>query len=407
MTSGQTDIVIVGGGIAGLSLAALLGQIGLNITLVEPHAPPPMEQIKPTGRTVALMNTSLNILKSTQVLERIGPFTNPMERMRIIDDSMQGAKPIHVEFEAEETGKPYFGLNIPNGILRAALFERVQALESVRIISASLVNYEAHETEIIAHFDDGTKIPAKLIIGADGRQSVVRTLAGIDARIQAYDQSAVTCLIAHSRSHENTSTEFHRPAGPLAFVPLPGNRSSVVWVEKTDRAEEIMRLKKSEFIQALAEQGGEILGEITLEAGPECWPLSSVQAKSLRGPRVVILAEAAHVMSPVTAQGLNLSLRDIAALSELIADAARLGLDIGASGILKNFEKRRSFDIATRVFGVDGMNRAVSTDRRVLKKLRRAGLKTVGFCSPLKTLAVEIGLAPQIDQGRLSRGESL
>lgn len=405
--SGQTDILIVGGGIAGLGLAILLGQAGLRVTLSEPHAPPPLEQVSPTGRTVALMNTSLNILKSTQVLESVRAFSNPMERMRIIDDSAAGAKAVRVEFPASEIGQPYFGLNIPNSILRAALFDRARTVKNIRVIAAGLSGYEIGRHEISARFEDGSEVTAKLIVGADGRDSAVRKLAGIEASLHPYAQSAITCLISHSRSHENTSTEFHRSSGPLALVPLPGQRSSVVWVESSSRADEIMRLKKQDFVQALQERTAGVLGEIELESGPESWPLVSLSAESLISPRTVLIAEASHVMSPVTAQGLNLSLRDVAALAELVVDAARLGLDIGSPALLRSFEKRRRLDIKTRVFGVDSMNRMVGTEVQALKNLRRAGLRTVGMCSPLKMLAMQIGLAPQIDQGRLARGEAL
>lgn len=405
--SGQTDILIVGGGIAGLALAVLLGRAGLRVTLAEPHAPPPLNQVRPAGRTIALMNASLNILQSTQVMDRVLPFSCPMERMRIVDDSAPGEKTVRVEFSAAEIGQSRFGLNIPNAVLRAALFEQAEEEGNIRIIGAGLSGCEAGAHEALARFDDGSEIRAPLVVGADGRDSAVRKLAGIEADMHPYGQSAITCLISHGLDHENTSTEFHRPSGPLALVPLPGRRSSVVWVERTERADEIMRLKKEEFTQALQERASGVLGEIELEAGPECWPLASMSARALATRRTVLIAEASHVMSPVTAQGLNLSLRDVAALAELVVDAARLGLDIGSGRLLEDFEKRRRLDIKTRVLGVDGMNRAVSTDNPALKNFRRRGLKAIGLCPPARVLAMRMGLAPRIDHGRLARGETL
>ena len=229
----------------------------------------------------------------------------------------------------------------------------------------------------------------------------------LEQSLKKYDQSAITCLINHSRSHSNTSTEFHRENGPMALVPLPGNQSSVVWVEKTETAQDLIKLKKQDFEQTLQDKTQDILGGITLEVGPECWPLCSIQAESLTASRVALIAEAAHVMSPITAQGLNLSLRDVAALAESIVDAARLGLDIGSQSVLRTYEKRRRIDIETRVFGVDTMNHVVSTDILGLKRLRRAGLKSLDTLYPLKTLAMQVGLAPRIDQSRLAKGDSL
>ena len=246
-----------------------------------------------------------------------------------------------------------------------------------------------------------------MLVGVDGKKSKVRQIAGIECNIKDYDQSAITCIVAHSRSHNDTATEFHRPAGPLAFVPLPGNRSSVVWIEPKERAEQIIRLRKNECTTALQDAGNSILGALELQSTPEAWPITSLKADQLTAPRAAIAAEAAHVMSPVTAQGLNLSLRDIAALAETIVDAARAGLDIGSETVLNKYERRRIPDIRTRVFGVDSMNTIIKTEFGFIRGLRRSGLKTVSSVPPLKKFAMRHGLAPDIDAGRLMKGEAL
>jgi 2-octaprenyl-6-methoxyphenol hydroxylase len=407
MITKQTDIVIIGGGVAGLTLAALLGGAGLDVALVDPAPPTPMKKTEASGRTVALMNSSLNILKATGVWEAAAPFSHAMKQMRIIDDSDAAREMIEIEFPASDIGLEQFGCNIPNKFLRAALFEHVQKLKSVAFIKDGFKSFQTGESSTAVILASGQEIKAKLLVGADGRNSAVREAAGIDTAVKKYDQSAITCLINHSRSHNDTSTEFHRAGGPMALVPLPGNRSSVVWVEKTEKAEVLLKLKKQEFTEALQAKTNGVLGGITLETGPECWPLCSVKAKAITSARLALIAEAAHVLSPITAQGLNLSLRDVAALAESIIDNARLGLDIGSGSVLKAYEKRRHLDIETRVLGVDAMNRIVSTESPGLKRLRRAGLKSLDTLSPLKTLAMQIGLAPQIDQSRLARGEAL
>ena len=407
MTVKQTDIVIIGGGVAGLTLAVLLGQAGLDVVVVDPHKPESMKQTPITGRTVALMDSSLNILKNTGIWDEIGPLSNRMQMMRIIDDSDTGKEAIEIEFPASDIGMDYFSFNIPVGHLRAALFERLQKLKNVTFVESTFADYSLDDGGIHVRFENKKSIQAKLLVGADGRNSAVREFSGIKTDTKKYDQSAITCVINHSRSHNDTSTEFHRPAGPMALVPMPGNQSSVVWVEKTEDAQELIKLKKQEFEQTLQERTNNILGGITLEIGPECWPLCSIKAKAITAARVALIAEAAHVMSPITAQGLNLSLRDVAALAESIVDHARLGVDIGSAAVLGAYEKRRRIDIETRVFGVDTMNKIVSTDALGLKRLRRTGLKSLDTVLPLKTMAMQIGLAPQIDESRLAKGEKL
>jgi 2-octaprenyl-6-methoxyphenol hydroxylase len=404
----NTDIVVIGGGIAGLALAVLLGRAGIGVHLVDPKGPEPLKDVKPAGRTVALMQSSLNIIKATGAWNAIAEHGGALKTMRIIDDSRTNEDSIQSEFYADDIGLEQFGFNIPNPLLRSSLFETVKKIKNVTLhVPGALKTYETKNNSVLVTLEDGTEIEARLLVGADGRNSAVRKIAGIDTWQKTYDQSAITCLINHSQSHNNTSTEFHRSSGPMAFVPLPDNQSSVVWVENTAHADELMKLKKQDFVATLQKASKNILGGITLEAGPECWPLSSLKAKDITAPRLALIAEAAHVMSPITAQGLNLSLRDVAALAETVVNAMRVGLDPGAAPILAKFRKRRMIDINTRVFGVNSMNQIVSTDTDMVKGIRRAGLKTVDMFQPLKKIAMQAGLAPQIDQGRLARGEKL
>lgn len=407
MVTKQTDILISGGGIAGLTLGIILADVGLDVHLLEPFPPQSFKKTKPSGRTVALMESSLNIIKATGVWPKLEALSNPMEVMQIIDESAQGKERIDAPFEAVDIGLEQFGYNIPNNHLRAALYEKAKKTKSLTLHEKKLEGYEVQSTHVLAKLEKGSKIKAKLIIGADGRNSVVRKTANIEAQSHAYDQTAITCLINHSKSHNNTSTEFHRPGGPLALVPLPGNQSSVVWVEKSERAEALLKLKKEEFEQALQDESKDILGGLTLETGPESWPLITLHTKELISQRTALIAEAAHVMSPITAQGLNLSLRDAASLAETIVDSMRLGLDIGSQTVLKKYARRRQVDIKTRIFGVDGMNRIVSQDIEPLKNLRRRGLKTVSGLGGLKQWAMHQGLAPKLDPTRLATGKSL
>lgn len=407
MTAKQTDIVIIGAGSAGLTLAVLLGQAGIHVVIVDPYKPTPVQKIETSGRTVALMNGSVNILKQCGIWDDLKDVSCALEMMRIVDDSDSVRERVEIDFPAGEIDQEQFGYNIPNGFLRSVLFERVQKLKNVHFIEDSFEKHCAKNHMLHVTFKSQKSIDCKLLVGADGRKSAVREFAGIKTSVRKYDQSAITCLINHSRSHNNSSTEFHRENGPMALVPLPGNQSSVVWVERTDKADSLLKLKKSEFERALQRATNDCLGGITLETGPECWPLCFVKAKGFTAQRIALIAEAAHVMSPITAQGLNLSLRDVAALAECIVDSARLGLDIGAHNTLQNYEKRRRVDVETRVFGVDAMNHLVSTHKTGLKRLRRAGLKSLDALPLLKVVCMNVGLAPAIDESRLARGEAL
>ncbi len=393
--------MIVGGGVAGLCAAVLLGQQGLNVHVIEPHPPESLRNTDASGRTVALMQGSLNILRAAGMGDFIDAHGTELRQMRIIDDSISSQKPVISDFDSFDIGLEYFGKNIPNSLLRAALFERAQSLESVTLHMSSLHDM----TEGHVRLDDETVILAPLVVGADGRGSLVRGMARIEVYKRDYPQSAVTCIINHSRSHNFTSTEFHRSGGPFALVPLPGNQSSVVWVERRDKADTLIALPRDGFELALQRATNDILGGISLASNPESWPLCAIRAKSLIAPRVALIAEAAHVMSPITAQGLNLSLRDVASLVEVMIDAMRLGQDYGSMGVLSGYARRRRFDIATRFAGVNGLNQIVSNDVMPVKDSRRLGLKILNRVPMLKNLAMQHGLAPQLDQGRLSRGD--
>jgi len=371
MASKQTDIIISGAGAAGLTLSILLARGGLRVAIIDPADKKALSHDALSGRTVALMNSSLNILSASGVWPALAEISNPLKTMTLMDVS-RGA-PIEEPFHSSDIGEAQFGFNVPNNALRAALFKAATQEKNITFhLGRKLANYDDQGHQVSVSLDNDKTLSCALLVGADGRNSKVREIAGIDVQKRAYDQSAITCVINHSRAHNNTSTEFHRPDGPLALVPLPGNRSSVVWVNKSDKSDDLLALKKTKLEQHLQAETHDVLGGITLASDVECYPLCAIKAKSLTAARVALVAEAAHVMSPITAQGLNLSLRDVAALAEEVIDAARVGQDIGSA-----------------------------------MTLRQAGLKALSFAPPLKKLAMRVGLAPALDAGRLARGKTL
>lgn len=408
----KTEALIVGGGVAGLALGCFLGQAGLKTTLIEPRNLPMVEKSEHYGRTAALMGASVNILKSLGLWDNLAARTASLDTMRIIDDSNPNIDPVEVNFPASDIGRENFGHNVPNFMLHVALAQKISTLDNVNFeIPASLNHYVSDGNKVIATLDNGKNIEAKIIIGADGRHSKVRSIANIETKESPYNQSAITCLIEHRLPHQNISTEHHRAGGPFTTVPMPDkdgkHYSSVVWVETHEDADKFMALHKDALEHAIKERTRHALGEVALASTPENWPLTGIIAKSITAPRTALIAEAAHAMSPIGAQGLNLSLRDVASLAETIIDAARVGEDIGGEVTLSRYDKRRRLDINTRFSGVDGYNRIVSNNISLLRGLRRGGLKTLSSIPALKSFVMEHSLSPTLDEGRLMRGEAL
>lgn len=403
----KTNILISGGGIAGLALACLLGRIGVDVTLLEPHPPQALADTAPGSRTSALMHGSVNILKNAapEGWVRCLPCGAELQILRIIDDSARPA--ITQDFAASDIGLAAFGVNMPNNTLRAALWESAQAIDHIRILDTGLADFNAGATQLNAKLDDSRTIRAQLLVGADGRRSRTREIAGISCKSRDYGQSAITCVLSHSRPHNHISTEFHRPGGPFTLVPLPGNRSSLVWVEKTDDAARYVAMSRHALTRLIQDKTQGALGKIEMENAPSSWPLQMIRATKLTGPRVTLIAEAAHVLHPLGAQGLNLSLRDCAALAEILADGLRQGQDPGSASLLAAYERRRRPDIAGRIIGTNGLHDMITARFLPANTLRRVGLRTIGAVPPLKNLAMREGLTPLQQDSRLAAGEKL
>ena len=357
----RADVIISGAGTPGATLALLLAQLELSVALIDP-APPKADDKTPDTRTSALMKGSVNILRATGAWDDCEAMGGVMRGITLTDDSDQSRDPAGVTFKSADIGQDFFSVNMPNAPLRAALIEKIRRNKLISFHApVKLVDFKTDDTGVTAILDDGTEIRASLIVGADGRTSQVRKISGIAHTEHDYGQHAITCLIDHTRGHDNISTEFHRPGGPFTLVPLPGNRSSIVWVEYAEDADKFMRLPRDLFEKSLQDRTKNILGQITLVAGPQSYPLKHLKSENLTAPRAALIAEAAHVLHPLGAQGLNLSLRDAAALAEIIADMMRVGLDIGGKQTLIAYEKHRRGDIAFRAKGTDILSRLIST----------------------------------------------
>jgi len=384
----STDVIISGGGVPGLSMALLLAKAGLSVIIADPAPPVPPGKVGLSSRTVALMEGSLGILDNAGLLEKV---ENESEDLRILSIA---DRDFRADFASHEIGMKRFGQNIQISLLQAHAASECAKTRGVTLLQATLTEFKTSGDTVTACFSDGTKYTAKLLIGADGRNSMVRRTSGIDLWEHDYGQSALTGVVTHTKPHHYNSIEFHYSGGPFTFVPMKENRCAFVWMEKTPDAQTFLKKTKTEIEAVLQARSQNVYGSVKLLTPLECYPIKIQKAKRLVAERVALIAEAAHVISPIGAQGLNLSLRDVASLSAKIIQAARLGLDIGGGMVLKSYEDDRLLDLNLRIAGTDILNRVVATENSFLSKLRRLGFKAVADINPLRLLMVRESLAP-------------
>ncbi len=383
-----TDVIISGGGIPGFTLALLLVRAGLDVTVCDPVDFPPPEDIKLSGRTAALMEGSLEILDRAGLLEKV---TGGAQDLKVLAISDNGKR--H-DFSSREIGMSRFGQNIQNSMLQAHAAQEFKRVRGGHFIRGSLTNIAADDGKVTATFSNGESCSAQLVVGADGRESFVRKAAGIGVWEHDYGQTALTGVVRHAKPHHSTSTEFHYSGGPFTVVPMKGDMSSFVWMEKTADAQRIAALPKEGIEALFLQKSGGLLGDIELATPVSSFPIKIQKAHKIMGRRMALIAEAAHVLSPIGAQGLNLSLRDIAALYDLIVEAARLGLDCGSNAVLRKYEAARQADIGMRVAGTDMLNRSVATENSFIATIRRLGFRAAADIPPLRAFLVREGLSP-------------
>lgn len=382
------DVAVVGGGPAGLAAALALAETGARTALVARRVP------YGDNRTTALLGGSVAFLESLDVWCRCADKAAALTTMRLVDDTGRLIRAPEVKFVCGEIGLETFGYNIENRELMIALEARAAELTNLIRIDDEADTVSPDEMQVQVRTRQGQVLVARLIVGADGRQSLCREAAGISVKRRALDQTALTFNIAHSRPHKNMSTEFHTPAGPCVFVPLPGNRSSVVWVNKPRDAERLMALSDEALSDAAEKQSHSILGRVQVEPGRHTFPLAIEQPAQLVKNRIVLVGEAAHVVPPIGAQGLNLGLRDAGDIADVVRDAGMNGADIGAAPVLARFEQIRRSDISSRTFAIDMANRSLLSDLLPMQVIRAAGMHAMGSIGPLRRLAMREGLSP-------------
>jgi 2-octaprenyl-6-methoxyphenol hydroxylase len=314
--------------------------------------------------------------------------------MRLVDDTGRLIRAPEVRFSCDEIGLDVFGYNIDNRALTIALEERAAELSDLTRFDDEADTISPEDADVAIRTGRGKSLSARLVVGADGRQSLCREAAGIRVRRRELNQAALTFNVSHSRPHRNISTEFHTPQGPCVFVPLPGDRCSVVWVAAPKEAERLIALSDDELSVAAETQSHSILGRVRVEPGRHLFPLAIEQPRQLAHRRIALVGEAAHVLPPIGAQGLNMGLRDATDLADIVRDAMLSGEDPGSPQVLNRYDSARRADVASRTFVIDMANRSLLSDFLPMQTLRAAGLHLIGSIGPLRRLAIREGLAP-------------
>jgi 2-octaprenyl-6-methoxyphenol hydroxylase len=394
MPSHRYKAAVVGTGPAGLAAALALARTGIETELLGPLAQRP--NATPDRRTAALFAGSIELLKNLGVWDDVSAESEPITAIRMIDDTGSLLRAPEVTFTAAELGLAEFGWNIPNRVLVAALSRAVTAPESnVRIIETEAVtSLKLDGPEAKLTTKEGQEASAALVVAADGRNSLCRRAAGIETRAWTYPQAAVAAWFTHTRPHGNISTEFHRSAGPFTTVPLPGLASSLVWVETPEEAQRLAALDDDGFRQALEHRLQGLLGSVGEVSPRTVFPLSGLTAKTFGRARVALVGEAAHVIPPIGAQGLNLGLRDAAVLADGVAEATARKHDPGSPAVLDAYEARRRTDVASRVMTVDLLNRSLISGFLPFHLARGIGLHALKSIGPLRRYLVHEGLQP-------------
>lgn len=386
-------VLVAGGGPAGLLAALALAQAGVETVLVTPE--PPLAGRGPEARTAALFTSSLALLQRAGVWDECRAASAPLAAIRIVDDRGGWLRAPEVVFAAAELGQTEFGYNVPNAVLATALRRALRQCKHLTWIEGQTVtSVQPFDDRIDVQLSDCATMTASLVAGADGRTSVCRTGAGISVRATAYDQVAVTAAFAHQRPHAGISTELHGPAGPCTTVPLPGRSSSLVWVERPAIAARLLAMDDHAFVAALETRLQGLLGALSAPTPRGRFPLTWMQAERVAARRVMLVGEAAHVMPPIGAQGLNLGLRDVGWLIECVTDAVAEGRDIGGAEVVARYNAARASDIGLRMSAVDALNRSLLTELVPVHLARGLGLHAIAASRSLRQRLMANGLAP-------------
>jgi 2-octaprenyl-6-methoxyphenol hydroxylase len=403
----QRSIVIGGGAFAGLALALALRQgLGPEIPIVVAD---PALGVRPSRdpRATAIVAACRRLFEAIGVWEQVAAESQPILDMVVTDSNLEDAtRPVFLTFGGEvEPGEPFAHM-IENRHLIDALTARAST-EGIDLRATTVAEFEARPDGVDVSLGDGNTIEASLLVAADGARSKLRELAGIVTHGWDYDQSGIVVTVGHERDHGGRAEEHFLPAGPFAILPLNGARSSLVWTENRAEAARIVALNEDEFHAELEQRFGLHLGEIKALDRPRAFPLGYFVARSFIGERLALVGDAAHVIHPIAGQGLNMGLKDIAALAEVIVDAARLGIDLGQADVLERYQRWRRFDTMAMGLATNSLNLLFSNKSALLRSVRDIGLGLVDRMPPLKGAFIRQAAGLSGEVPRLLKGETL
>jgi 2-octaprenyl-6-methoxyphenol hydroxylase len=407
MSNAKTDVVIAGGGFAGLALALALRQSlgkAFKVTVADPAF---ASDARPDPRASAIAAAARRMFETLGVWDAVAGDAQPILDMVVTDSKLKDAvRPVFLTFAGEVSPGEPFAHMIENAPLNAALAKKARE-EGIELIASAVTRFAQGQGRIAVDFADGNTTSAALLVAADGARSGIREQAGIASHGWNYGQSAIVTTVAHARAHHGRAEEHFLPAGPFAILPLKGDRSSLVWTETESEAARIIALPDAEFHAELERRFGLHLGEISVVGARRAYPLGLFVARAFVAERIALVGDAAHVIHPIAGQGLNMGLRDVAALAEAIVDAARLGLDCGGADVLERYQRWRRFDTAAMGLATDGLNRLFSNESDVLRLMRDVGLGLVDRVPALKQFFIREAAGVTGEVPKLLKGEAL
>ena len=394
----QFEVLIAGAGLSGLSTALALAEAGAELAIIDRFDPRRTPKARIDHRTTAISLSSRRLLTALVAWKDVAATASPILDILV----SEAGQHFSMHYDHREVGDEPMGHIVDNHALKLALIDRLQQHSAVTFLDpGSISSLSTHAAEASVTTESGERYDASLIVGADGRGSSVRELAGIRISEHPYGHTSIVDTLEHELPHNNLAHERFLPGGPLALLPLSGNRSALVWTDQHAVSERLAKLPDTLFNAALMERFGDSLGAIRAVGPRRLYPLSLVLAETNVADRVALVGDAGHAIHPIAGQGFNLGLRDVAALAEVIEDAFELGLDIGSAGVLGDYQKRRGFDVMSMVAATDGLTRLFSNGIAPLQGLRSLGLGLVQRVGPLKRGAIRHAMGTLGDLPRL------